>query len=294
MGKVIEGKFPLSAKPIVSAVSDVESQIGRDQWDRPLILRPEHEPHAGPCVTKRGAGCFVAYRRASSVAEALEDHFGLDQWKRRLTAEGLAKRPDLVQAIHTASKKEVMAICEQAFEFAGGDAASRNGTTMHALTERLDNGLDVPAGLPANIVAMLEAYEKTTKPLTILDTEQFVVQDKIGVAGTYDRRVELDGRVVIGDLKTGQSLSYMAVKAPAQVAVYASGKKYHLTGEREDHGAEKDWGLIIHLPWTEDPKQAACELRWLDLRIGRKAILEAIRVNDYRKLTYEQTMPRVK
>jgi hypothetical protein len=292
MGKVIEGKFPLS-KPIVSAVSDLESQIGRDQWDRPLILRLDHEPHAGACSTKRG-GCYIAHRRASTVAEALEDHFGLDQWKRRLTAEGLAKRPDLVQAIHTASKKEVGVICETAFEFAGGDAASRNGTTMHALTEKLDNGQDIPGGLPANIVAMLEAYEETTKPLTILDTERFVVQDKIKVAGTYDRRVEFEGRILIGDLKTGQSLSYMAVKAPAQVAVYAAGKWYTLDGEREDHGAEKDWGLIIHLPWTEDPKQATCELRWLDLRVGRKAIMEAIRVNDFRKLTYEQTMPRVK
>ena len=32
----------------------------------------------------------MAYRRASTVAEVLEDHFGLHQWQLRLVVEGLA------------------------------------------------------------------------------------------------------------------------------------------------------------------------------------------------------------
>lgn len=274
-----------SAKKIVSVKSDIESAIARDRWDRPLI------------IPRDGEGKPVAYRRASTVAEVLEDHFGLQQWKIRLTAQGLAARPDLVQSLHTAkTSKEVGAICEEAFIYAGGDVAARNGTTIHALTEKLDNGEGLPGGLPSNIVAMLEAYEETTKRFEVLDTERFVVQDKIQVAGTYDRRL-LDtqtGLIVIGDLKTGQNLEYQALKTPAQVAVYAAGDWYDLDGEREPHGAHRDRGLLIHLPWVDDPKDATCELRWLDLRIGRKAIAEAFRVENFRKLKANQTLLRVK
>lgn len=271
------------AKQIVSVKSDIEASLGRDRWDRPLIVPPD-------------GGNPTAYRRASTVAEVLDDHYGLDAWKRRLTAEGLAKRPDLVQAIHGASKKEVGLICEEAFIFAGGDVASRNGTTMHGLTERLDNGEDVPSGLPSNITAMLEKYREATKRLKVLDTERFVVNDKIKVAGTYDRRLydDVTGLTVIGDLKTGQSLEHLALKAPAQVAIYASGVWYDLDGEREPHGANRDRGLLIHLPWVDDPKDAECELRWLDLRIGRKAVLEAFRVERFRKMKANQTMLHVK
>lgn len=276
MGDVVP--FP---KPLVSAVSDIEALVERDQWDRPKII-------------PAGGGKAVSYRRASTIAEALEDHFGLEAWKRRLAAEGLAQRPDLVQAIHTASKKEVGQIVEQAIDQAGGSTAARNGTTMHALTERLDNGQDLPPGLPSNIVAMLEKYEQATSRLTVMDTERFVVCDAIKAAGTYDRRVEFEGDIFIGDLKTGQNLNYLALKTCAQVAVYAAGDLYSLDGEREPHGANRDRGLFIHLPWTDDPSEAVCELRWLDLATGRRAIREAQRMEEFRKLKPEQLMLRVR
>lgn len=273
---------PSAGKPIVSATSDIEAAIRRDQWDRPLIIPPDG-----------GEGKPVAYRRASTVAEVLEDHFGLEKWRMRLTAEGLAQRPDLVQSIHTASKKEVGLICEEAIEQAGGSVASRNGTTMHALTDRLDRGEPMPGGLPANIRAMLDAYQKATARFRYLDGERFIVQDRIKVAGTYDRRLfdEKTGLTVIGDLKTGQSLEHMALKTPAQVAVYASGVWYDLDGDREPHGADRDRGVLIWLPWTDDPSEALCEIHWLDLKIGRQVIKEAFRVEEFRKLKAAQTMP---
>ena len=278
MGKVVS--FP---KPLVPAVSDFEALVARDQWERPLILPPD-------------GGKPVAYRRASTFAEVLENHIGLENWKRRLTAEGLAQRPDLVQAIHTANKREVMAICEEAMTAAGGDVASRNGTTMHGLTDRLDAGESMPKGLPANIRAMLDAYRREMERFEYLDGERFVVQDKIKVAGTYDRRVrdKQTGRVHIGDLKTGQSLEHLALKTPAQVAVYASGVWYDLDGTREEHGADRDRGLLIWLPWTDDPDKAICELRWLDLRIGRRTILEAFKVEEFRKIKASSTLLHVR
>lgn len=276
------GKIPaFKRKPVKAVKSDIESAIPRDQWDRPLI------------TPRDGEGKAVAYRRASSVAEALEDHFGLNKWEIRLTCEGLAQRPDLVQSLHGAKNaKEVGAVAKEAFVQAGGGVAARNGQTMHSLTEKLDLGEDLPTGLPSNIIAMLEAYEKGTKRFKPLDTERFVVCDKIKVAGTYDRRL-LDTRTgmrLIGDLKTGQQLKYQTLKTPAQVAVYAAGEWYDLDGEREPHGADRDRGLLIHLPWTNDPAEAYCELRWLDLRIGRAAIKEAFRVERFRGMKPDQTL----
>ena len=129
----------------------------------------------------------------------------------------------------------------------------------------------------------------------MLDTEKFTVQDHIKVGGTYDRRVfdTKTERTFIADLKTGK-LTHLATKTPAQVAVYAAGVHYDLDGEREEHGAERGLGLLIHLPWTEKPEEAVCDVRWLDLRVGRKAITEAMRVERFRKLTIAQTMPHVK
>lgn len=275
----------MTAKPIVSAVSDIELEIARDQWDRPLILPPDGEEKP------------VAYRRASTVAEALESHYGLHQWELRLAIQGLAQRPDLVLSVHgAANSKELGLIAEMAMEQAGRGVASRNGTTMHGLTEKVDKGLPLPPGLPVHIEAMLEKYIEATARFKVLDSERFVVCDSIKCAGTYDRRVydEKTGLTLIGDLKTGQNLKYLAVKAPAQVAVYAAGVHYSLDGEREPHGADKDRGLLIWLPWTENPSEAICELRWLDLKVGRAAIKEAMRIDTLMKLTEAQTMPRVK
>lgn len=280
MGDVV----PFPSKPIVSAVSDIEVAIARDQWERPLIL-----PEDG--------GDPVAYRRASSVVEALEDHYGLNVWKARMTAQGLAMRPDLLHSVHTATKSELNDTLEEAFVYAGGDVAARNGSTLHALTDKLNQGLDVPEGLPNNIIAMLEAYERTVlSRFEYLDGEKFVVCDPIKVAGTYDTRLrhKQTGSIHIGDLKSGQNTKYLAIKLPAQVAVYAAGKWYTLDGERESHGADRDRGLLIHLPWVEKPEDAKCELRWIDLRVGRAAIKEALRIDTFRKIKSSQTLLAVR
>lgn len=279
MGKVLHGVFPLTeAKPLVAAAGGVEALVDRDQWDRPKIIPP-------------GGGKPVSYRRASTVAEAIDDHYGLDVWKQRLIAKGLAQRPDLVQAIHEASKPELAAIIEGALEQGGANVASRNGSTMHALTDRLDRGEDMPPGLPSNIIAMLEAYEEQMRRFTYLDGERFVVQDKIKCAGTYDRRLaDEEGHVYIGDLKTGQDYKRIALKTAAQIAVYAAGKHYSLDGEREDHGALRDRGVFIWLPWVDDPVHARCEVKWVDLRTGRHAIMEAFRLETFRKIKAEQVM----
>jgi hypothetical protein len=144
---------------------------------------------------------------------------------------------------------------------------------------------------------MLDAYiDVVSSRFETLDTEGFVANDKIKVAGSFDRLLldKITGLKYTGDLKTGQNLKYLALKTCMQVAMYAASPYYELDGQREPHGAERDRGVLIHLPWVDDAKDAECELRWLDLVTGRQAVAEAIRVREFRSLTPEQLLPRIK
>ncbi len=270
-------------KPIVAAKTDVEAVVERDQWDRPRIKTPD--------------GKIESYARVSTVAETLDDKSGLMKWKAAQALRGAALRPDIALASHTASKSELYKLTEAAEEAAGSSAAASNGTSLHRFTEKVDAGLEIGKA-PANVSAMLKAYEAGLKKhkIEILDMERFVANHKIKVAGTYDRRVfHPDVGECIGDLKTrAGELKYLALKTCAQVSMYAASPHYELDGTTEPHGAHRDRGLLFWLPWCEDAQDAHFEIRWLDLAIGRKATMLAIRVREIRKLSMDQLMPHVR
>jgi hypothetical protein len=274
-------------KEIVTAGAQefVEDLLERDQWDRPKIVPP-------------GGGKAKGYVRVSTMAETLSDSFGLNRWQQANVVKGMARRPDLVNAARVAtSNKEIYEIVDLAGTLGENDVAARNGSTMHRLTECVDLGLPLPEGLPENILAMLKVYEEAMQQWETLDAEVFVINDKIGVGGSYDRRLrhKVTGQILIGDLKTGQNLEYIALKTTMQVAMYASGKRYTLDHERLPlEITDRDRGILIHLPWVDVPEEAECELRWLDLKLGRQAVREALTVRDLRKLKAAQILPRVK
>ncbi len=103
----------------------------------------------------------------------------------------------------------------------GGDAdtirdeAGRRGSTVHALTERYDDGEEVSYldhnGFPAykNIEwAMFERYVDfcTTHKPSIEMMEAHFVSEKLGFAGTLDRVVTLNGKRILLDIKTSNSV----------------------------------------------------------------------------------------
>lgn len=273
-------------KPIVAAQSDVEALVERDQWDRPKIKGPD--------------GKIVAYPRVTTIAETIDDKFGLNNWQQNQVAKGMGRRPDLVLQAQTAgdNKQELTKVREAALDAAGSDAAANNGTTMHKLTERIDAGLPIDPALPTNVKAMLRAYQKATARFTILDVERFVVNDKIKAAGTYDRRL-LDtktGERHIGDLKTGQNINYLGLKTCQQVGIYSarSTMHYDLDGSREPVDVNPDKGILIWLPYTEDPTEALCEIHWLDLVKGRQAVKLSLAVREARSWKPRDLMPLFK
>jgi hypothetical protein len=135
-------------------------------------------------------------------------------------------------------------------------------------------------------MASLDAYVEATKDLKATHIEQFCVLDALKVAGTPDRVVAYQGQRYIADLKTG-SIEWGALKIAMQLAVYARCSTYDIaTAERGVHGADLTKGLIIHLPAVEDPKDAVCELFWVDLVEGWNAVLVARQVREKRALKF--------
>lgn len=249
-------------------------EIKRDRWDRPLILQPD--------------GTEIAYTRASTLAKALDDLNNLMLWKQRKTAEGLLKRPDLMTQVSGAlangdpdedwpTKRQLNRIVDEAVEAAGGTTGRNAGSGLHSLTEAADRG-DWPLWISDEDEKRLIAYAEATRHMEALDAETFVVCDAIRTAGSFDRLWRLpDGRVVVGDLKTGKSEADYPLTTAMQLAIYAHGKRYDpATGKRTrlHRDLDLDEGLLVHLPAS-----GGCKVIPLDLRKGWKAAQLAAEVH---------------
>lgn len=258
----------------MTALDTVAPEIGRDRYGRPLVVPPN-------------GGKPIPYTRCTTYIDAIEDKYGLQQWMQRMVALGLADRPDLLLAVssHRDDKKALNKICDDAREAAGATAAATTGTALHALTELIDRGQDLPT-LPAQTMADLDAYRAATADLKAVHIEQFCVLDTLQIGGTPDRVVEYQGERYIADLKTG-SIEYGALKIAAQLAVYSRSLTYDIaTGERGHHGADMTRGIVIHAP----AGQGTASLHWVDLELGWYAVNVATQVREQRRLKFRDLM----
>lgn len=249
-----------------------EDQISRDRWGRPLI-----EPADG--------GKPIAYTRVSTLAKTLDNKEQLMRWKCRQTVIGLGRRNDLVAMAGAVGddRGRLDEIVSEAMSAAASNAAANLGTTLHALTEHVDNGTK-PDYLPGELIGDLTAYEEAMRGLTILGAEKFIVNDHVQAAGTFDRLVIVPGvGMVVADIKTGQHEPDYPHGVCTQVATYAHGHLYEPGKGRvkylPDLGVSTDVGLMIWLP----AGKARCELYLLDLQLGWEIAQTAARVRDIYK-----------
>jgi hypothetical protein len=242
--------------------------IPRDRWGRPLVTPPD-------------GGKPVGYTRCTTFVDCLDDKYNLQKWQQRMVAVGLVDRPDLVLAVaaHRHNKKELDSLTKSALDAAQAGAAATTGTAIHALTERIDRGEELPL-IPEAYLADLDAYRHATAGLEVLAIEQFTVLDDERVGGTPDRVVRYRGKAYIADVKTG-SVDFGAMKIAMQLAVYARSTPYnHDTNTRHPYPADVDTsrGIVIHLP----AGTGTCELRWIDLDAGWSAVQVAAQVRRWR------------
>lgn len=171
-------------------------QVKRDRYGRYLIPHP---------VTGKRQG----WTRATTMAKSISDTFALSQWSQRMTAKGLALRPDLVSLAGTldvkADKDKLNHLVDQAKDAAGQKVAANLGTTLHTHTENVDAGAPLDS-VPPNHRADVAAYRAAMAEAGLIAVpnliERITVVPQFDTAGTFDRVLQTaDGDYVIGDLK---------------------------------------------------------------------------------------------
>jgi hypothetical protein len=247
--------------------------IRRDRWGRYLLPNPE-------------TGEEQSWQRATTFAKLASDTFLLDRWGLRMALKGLMSRADLQAAVASTpltEKRKLNEIAEQCKDAMASGARARLGTALHKFTEDVDRGLGITAPDPWRDDVVAYTKRMNTSGLTVLPeyVERICIVPELDVAGTFDRLFRLSrpiaipgtsitlpkGMMVVGDLKTGEDLSYGWQEISIQLALYAHATHLY---NRETHELEpmpevsRSWAVIMHLPVGEEK----CELYWLDIASG--------------------------
>lgn len=252
--------------------------VPRDNWGRPKIVPPD-------------GGKPVSYTRASTVAKTLDDTYALQKWMQRQVIIGLNARPDL-QALASSTlvvgvdKDRLNDIAAQAMDAAASSASANMGTALHEWCEQIDM-YDIPVEkAPNQIQPALNSYVQALRSNDIqpIEAETFVVLDDLKIGGSFDRLYRMpDGRVIVGDIKTGDHAATFGAGAVAvQMALYANAKRYTGTEERSDLHPDLDrtTGLLVHLPQST----SECALYLVNLEAGWEAAKTAAWIHgDWRK-----------
>jgi hypothetical protein len=262
--------------------AEAPATVLRDGKDRPYVVPPE-------------GGKRKAYARTTTFVGCLEDQYTVHLWQQRMTAIGLADRPDLLLSVAACrdDRNALNRIVEQAREAAKANTGAITGTALHALCEQYDLGYE--PRIPAAYQADIAAYRAATRMFEMVAIEQFCVLDKWGgVAGTPDRVIRFLDQYYIGDIKTG-TIEFGMLKFAMQFAVYAHSKPYdwrRTPGEgvevTEDFsaGLRGEWpgpvdlsrALLIHLPQGE----GRCDVYWVNISEGWEAVKVAAAVRAWR------------
>ena len=180
------------------------------------------------------------------------------------------------------AKKDVNAVCDEATEAASASKGASAGTGFHALTEAIDRG-EEPLYVPPADAPRLDAYRTATQGYTALAMETFVVCDELQAAGSFDRLWRCpDGRIRVGDLKTGKSEADYPLATTVQLAIYANSRRYdpetHARTPLHDE-IDLTTGLLVHMP-----PSGGCRVIPLDIEKGWRAARTAANVHQIRRL----------
>lgn len=253
----------------------------RDRYGRYLVVPP-------------AGGKPKGYTRATTVAKALDDTSNLMKWGNRMTALGLAQRPDLlalVQAADPEDRNELDKVCERAKEAGGATARRDLGTALHTMVEKshADPAWKVPDAYAADVAAVNATIAAAGYEVVDGMSEIMVVLDRHQIAGTSDLtlRRSSDGRLFIADLKTGASVKYGALAWAIQLAVYAAADNLYRQGDAADGTADERLpmpdvdrceALILHV----QPGSGICDVHALDIAAGADALECAMAVRTWR------------
>lgn len=272
----------MTAQPIEDDDPFAEALLDRDQYGRPRIVQPD--------------GSVIPYTRASTFADALDNGSGLSIWKVRTAALGVARYPDISAQVASlryaepgdrpakGSHEQLLVAWKQRCRDIKADKATLDelvDLAQHRVDDRASHGTavhgftdpDPSPFVPERMSADVNSYHAKMAELGIVQelSEQFVVNDELQVAGTFDGTYRVPFALLLaaheagylpgfdvtdtndlvgGDKKTG-SIHGQAVGI--QTAVYFRGGKLYTpnldgTATRTEHGARTDVAILIHIP----------------------------------------------
>jgi len=259
------------------AVLQARPEPIRDRWGRYVIPDP---------VT----GEERSWIRDTTWASTVADNFALTRWQLRMVALGLARRSDLMAGVAAVldpetkdGKRRLDQFVEDAKEHAGGTARSTIGTALHSFAEAVDTDRQVE--IPAPWDRDIEAYRRTLRAAGIKVSANYVEKvclvQRYGVAGTMDRLIAFEDRILIGDLKTGRDLVYSWTEIAIQLALYAHADTVFDPIEKRHRpmlAVDQEKALVIHLPAGE----GRCTLYLVDIAAGWQMAEVCGAVRDWR------------
>jgi hypothetical protein len=270
------------------------------------IVEPKRDRYGRYLISPADGGKAVAHTRATTFVKAVAEESALTKWAARMTALGLAARPDLLAGVAAIAdpstpdaKKSLNAICEDAKTAGGGDASRNLGTAIHAEVEQINRGKD-PATSPELFRTDIDAYVTALRSAGVgvypEMVERVVVNSAWTVAGTFDLLASVPGfeLPMVADLKTGASVDFGQGEWAIQLALYATATSlydYSSDTHQPFPAVDQERGLIIHLP----AGTGRCDLYIIDLAAGRRMIDTCATVrawrNQSRRLLTPLTIP---
>lgn len=284
----------------VRLAQDLEAQATQYQTDSmfadpaDMPTKVERDGKGRPYVVPPSGGKRKAYARCTTFVGCLEDQYNVHLWQQRMTAIGLADRPDLLLSVsaHRDDRDELNDLVERAREAAKANTGATTGTALHKLCELHDLGENVrPTAAYADD---LKAYIDATSIFEMVSVEEFCVYDPYQIGGTPDRVIKFMGRYYIADVKTG-TIDFGQLKFAMQFAVYSRSTPYDYRRNPKEgiaiSGADSlqlrgSWpgeidqsrALLIHLPQGE----GTCSIYWVDIAAGWDAVQIAAAVRAWR------------
>lgn len=266
------------------------SGVPRDRWGRAKLY------------TRNGEGP-LPYTSASTLADTLQNDYGLNIWDRRKIAQGIGMDRELAaraganqyntgfgkpdKGKNREYGRELDEIVERGRDRAKAHERRDWGSAFHAYSEDRDPLGDPPEEMVDDLKSFWEAIDLAG--YEIVDTEIFVANDELMAAGTGDHLIRdplRPGKLIWLDKKTGV---YHPETVPIQLCVYAGGEPYwvddddvhHRTTFLEKYGQEVDqeYGITA---WTE-AESGRTFFYPENLTYGREAAEHAIWVRGWHK-----------
>lgn len=221
--------------------------------------------------------------RVTTFNKAAQNSKGLHDWANRNVVIGASLRPDILRRAHglrhdngdegtdKIHRDQLDRIVAELSTAAGAKVSADEGTYLHEETEFIDAGVktwqESPAAYQQDLKRYVEALaDAGLEPVPGLIERTTMISEFGGVCGTFDRIFfhRPSGSYVVGDLKTGKTMTYAMNETQTQMWCYAHGVNQNGIYDWNAHAwqeprrvdidhdtmiqVREDVGVIIHMP----------------------------------------------